>query len=667
MESPHSAPIGRSRMRLFTRILLSLLAALVITLLCVFLSVTEAGRTFENETIDWRLRIPGSALEGSDVVLVYINQDMSHRSPDGQFPIPRQEYASFIDGMLERGARVILLDAILASPDRFGPENDEKLTEALERHGDKVVLAANYELHEEDNPRPDWGYPGVRLYRARPGYLPREEFARACRVGHSEVVPDEDGSVRRMPLLIECDGKSIPALCLAAVMAYLEIPVEEIEVTESAIRIGRGKSLLDLPVDSYGCLMPRAIYRRHTAEAGYSLAEILDTMERGEEIVCGRPLESIVGGKVVLLGMGDFGISHDRVPTPWGPLTQGVEVNAAFVESILGGKTATTLRMTSEIAITAGLALAVTLSAWLLPVGSGLLLSGGLILGYLALTVLALPLAGIVLPVVSPLAGMSVSDLSVGAVRFIIGGRWRAAQERELLRARWIQEMLLPKAKLEIPGIDLCGSLKPCHEVAGDCYDFFDLGEGRLAFLVGDVVGKGLPAAMLMSNIQGRFRAEATHTKDPAEVVFAINDGCASDFQPDTFATMAYAILDVRVGRLTSCLGGHNPALVVRANGNLERLAAGGPAIGWFRGAAYEEDEITMESGDMFVFYTDGITEAQAPSGEFYDEMRLERVLSQSSSLDAESVISRVLADVDVFTRHTPAKDDQTILVLKIL
>ncbi|MCK4547517.1 MAG: SpoIIE family protein phosphatase [Candidatus Eisenbacteria sp.] len=642
-------------------LLLTALLAAVITLLSIQIADTTIARNLERDIADWCLHW--------DVVVVRLDADTLSRLPEYGWPIPRREYATFIDGIMQHGAKAVVLDLLFAFPDQARPGDDEELAAAFQRYPRRVVIGASYDIHSEENPElvlpsddtsvvPFWG---------RPGYLPLDPFASAARVGHVTTVPDEDGVIRSMPLLIDCEHGLCPALCIAGVMAYLDIPEDEVSVVEREVRLGSGASNLRIPIDARSRLNPSSLHLNiRDAEHSYSFTfeELMGAILGGDGRVNGESLESIVGGKIVVVGMGD--IVDDTHSTLWAASLDGVYIHAAFIMSLFYDRLTGAVDWTQLIPLVFALAAILSFSGMMLPISRGLVVAAVAIFGYLAVAILVPSYTRIPIPIVAPALGMVMPAVSIAALHLVSGERWRSAEVRELLEARTIQRMLLPKGPPEIKGIDLYGSLDPCLEVAGDSYDYFPVGSEQIAVSIGDVAGKGLHAAILMSNIQGRLRAEVPHLWSPARVIDAVNRACSLVLDPTRYATMAFAVIDVREMRLTSCLAGHCPPLIIRNDGSTQWLRVGGPPVGMLGDVPYEEERFDLEPGDTVVFYTDGITEAVAPSGEFYEETRLERVLREHAGLDAEAMARSVLADLESFTHHSPPSDDRTLLVVKM-
>jgi phosphoserine phosphatase RsbU/P len=249
----------------------------------------------------------------------------------------------------------------------------------------------------------------------------------------------------------------------------------------------------------------------------------------------------------------------------------------------------------------------------------------------------------------------------------IEAGRARRAleerQQRELGEARRIQEKLLPASLPQIAGWDIAASWQPAAGVGGDCYDALTFSESRVGVSIADVVGKGIPAALLMSSLQASVRAFAGDAVAPADLCQQVNHILCGNIAEGRFISFFYSVVDTLERTLTYSNAGHYPPIVVRANGSVERLTAGGPVIGVFNDATYEQGSIVFGPGDRVILYTDGITEARNAGDEEFDEERLIDAAVAGRSLDPASLEARLSAAVSAFTGGT-YQDDATLIVM---
>ncbi len=237
-------------------------------------------------------------------------------------------------------------------------------------------------------------------------------------------------------------------------------------------------------------------------------------------------------------------------------------------------------------------------------------------------------------------------------------------QQREHEEARLIQRGLLPTTVPQVAGVQLAFAWQPASGVGGDCFDTLGFGQ-VLGISIADIAGKGLPAALLMSNLQAAVRAFAQESVPPASICSSVNRLLCRNMAAGRFATFCFARVDVPGRRLIYSNAGHNPPLLVRANGSVERMSGGGMVLGVFPDNTYEQMELPLQSRDRLVFYTDGITEARDSKGEEYGDEQLEALAVQARELDATALKDRLLEDV---TRFTDGKfdDDATLIVVAI-
>lgn len=237
--------------------------------------------------------------------------------------------------------------------------------------------------------------------------------------------------------------------------------------------------------------------------------------------------------------------------------------------------------------------------------------------------------------------------------------------EKELSVARRIQEDLLPSRDPVFPSIDVSGSMIPSHEVGGDYYDYVTLGEKRLGVALGDVTGKGIPAALLMATVQATLKADAERSPSPSHLVALINKRVHELEQPERFATFFYCCLDVSSKTITYCNAGHHPPVLMRANRDLEHLTEGGLLMGVQPEPQYDEGTVTLGQGDILVIFTDGIIE-QSRGEEFYGEERLIDVMRANKDLGAGQLKKRIIDSVLEFSENGTNEDDLTLVVIKV-
>jgi serine phosphatase RsbU (regulator of sigma subunit) len=237
--------------------------------------------------------------------------------------------------------------------------------------------------------------------------------------------------------------------------------------------------------------------------------------------------------------------------------------------------------------------------------------------------------------------------------------------KHQLAQARDLQAHLLPIAPPEIEGYDLTGISFPCYEVGGDYFDFIRCPDGDVVVAVGDVCGKGMEAALLMSALHASVRAHVHSSTSVAEAVAAINRYLVEMTAPNRFATLWLARLDPRAHALRYTNAGHNPPLLMRADGTAEFLERGGIPVGVLSEAAYEEVRVELAPGDVLVLFSDGVSESSNEQGEEFGVARLVEVVRRHRDQRAAVVRDRVEEALSHFVGRARPADDMTLVILK--
>ncbi len=248
--------------------------------------------------------------------------------------------------------------------------------------------------------------------------------------------------------------------------------------------------------------------------------------------------------------------------------------------------------------------------------------------------------------------------------------------EEELRIAREIQMSLLPQGPLSVPGLSITAVCVPAREVGGDYYDFLPLDEHRLGVLIADVSGKGTSAALYMAELKGLVLSLSRIHTSPRDLMMAANRIIANNLDSRSFITMTYAVLDLQARSMTYARAGHTPLMYVpgRADGSrrAQVLVPDGMVVGLKLddGSTFdrllEEQTMPLADGDLYLFFTDGISEAMNVSDDCFGEARLGRILEEHAHLPSEELRERVLREVEAFVGDAPQHDDMTMILLRV-
>ncbi len=244
--------------------------------------------------------------------------------------------------------------------------------------------------------------------------------------------------------------------------------------------------------------------------------------------------------------------------------------------------------------------------------------------------------------------------------------------EEELRIARQIQMSLLPQGAVSLPGLRIAALCLPAAEVGGDYYDLLPLSPTRMGVLVADVSGKGTSAALYMAELKGLILSLSRIHESPARLLQEANSILAANLDSRSFITMTYAVADVERRTLRYARAGHSPILQLEAaSGRTRVLLPSGLGLGIDRGETFdrvlEEACVPLASGDIFLFFTDGLSEAMNTQAELFGERRLRDLLEQGESLSSEELKERILAEIHRFAEGAAQHDDLTLVILKVV
>jgi serine phosphatase RsbU (regulator of sigma subunit) len=262
----------------------------------------------------------------------------------------------------------------------------------------------------------------------------------------------------------------------------------------------------------------------------------------------------------------------------------------------------------------------------------------------------------------------NIAAIRIEQARLIEVEQAEKVHAKELEHAALIQRSILPAIFPPFPqrkDFELHAAMAPAREVGGDFFDFFLLDRERLGFVVGDVSGKGVPAALFMAVTRTLLRATAQHIAAPAECLSQVNKTLIEQNASGMFVTLFYGVLDTRTGEIQFANAGHNPPYLFSPQGARPLRDKSGPMLGVIEGVQYVARDCRIERGEGIVLYTDGVTEATDPDRNFFDEHRLERFLSDRCQDSVERLVASLVAAAQDFSGGLPQADDITVLALR--
>jgi len=241
----------------------------------------------------------------------------------------------------------------------------------------------------------------------------------------------------------------------------------------------------------------------------------------------------------------------------------------------------------------------------------------------------------------------------------------RLSLKNDLEIAREIQKAMLPPGRFRAPGADVAGLSRPANTVGGDFYEILPLGDGRLVAAVGDVAGKGSPAALLMALLLAMIRTLVDERLEPAALMERLNIQVCRQAPGTRFITLFYSVFDMATGELTYVNAGHTQPLVLHADGRVTHLIDGGVALGMFEASTYKAGRLALAPSDLLAIYSDGITEAENREGRPFDEAGLEQILLAERNNNVAAIGAAVVRAVEIYTSDVRFADDLTLLLLR--
>jgi len=248
--------------------------------------------------------------------------------------------------------------------------------------------------------------------------------------------------------------------------------------------------------------------------------------------------------------------------------------------------------------------------------------------------------------------------MTTDAVVMEAGSEWATARE--------VQQRFMQPLGPAIDTLDYSAQCRQVQELGGDCYDFLPLPDNRLALAVGDASGKGLAAALMISNVQSSLRTAALLTgNDGAAAVGVVNRQVHASSLAERYATLFYGVFDGATRTLRYVNAGHNPPMVIRRDGSISWLETGGAPVGMFQHWNYEESAVQLHPGDLVLAYTDGVIEAVNPAGEEWGDQGLRWAAAESDAESADEIVHAIFSAMDEFSQGRQT-DDATVAVLLV-
>lgn len=626
-------------------VIFSLLLALIGSLSVSYFRILDS---YELETLDARFLLRPKSSFTDKVILVEIGEDTIKKL--GRFPFDRSYHAILVKALSEFGAKAVLFDLFFSEE-----QNDDNEFSSAIKDAGNVYLPFVFDL---DNNKNAVGVPVAK------GYLARnlETFTTfAKNTGHINILPDIDGKFRRIPPYIKYNNALYPYLSLQLAADYLGLKDKDINIIP-------GKSLLlgndlKIPLDENSNIIIN--YSGRWADV-YKHCSYVDILQSYFAVISGgKPIldAKFFKDNICIVGLTATG-TVDIHPNPFESLYPGMGIHAEIFNSIIKRSFITRLskKMNLLLLMLAALLVCLVTKSTKPVKGAAFLIL--MIIIFLSSGIAVFNIYGLWIDIICPVSIMALAYILTTLYKYIMEWKRRLLFENELGIAKKIQESFLPKKIPDITGFGVSARMFTARQVGGDLYDFLDFSNGRLGVMIGDVSGKGVPASLFMAMVSSSFKFFATPDSSPGDVLRKLNSRIVKESSSNLFVTVFYSIFDTVNNKVIYANGGHLPVLRLSSSGETEFLdVEEGAPLGLMNGD-YSQKEIGFNKGDVFIFYTDGVTEAMNERREMYGKERLVAAAKKNRDKNALGILQAIEKDVRAFEPVASQHDDITLIVL---
>ena len=604
---------------------------------------------YELDTLDFRFRVRPPIPVTEEVVIIEIGDDTVKQL--GRFPFDRSYHAGLIRALAQAGAKAVVFDIFFSEIH----SSDYELEQAMRMAGN-VYLPFVFELDYKAKR----ATPVANAYTANSleGF---RELAKGT--GHINVIPDSDGKFRRVPLFITYQDKMFPYLSFLVSCDFLGIRKTDVKLVPG--RYLECGSYTAIPVDEQSNIIVNYAGAWGHSYKHYSYVDVLRSYIArlsGEQPSIDL---SVFKDKICMVGLSAAGTT-DLHPSPFEPLYPSVGIHADIFNSIIQKRFISRASRPINLFILLAIALGTIWTFFRTKPLKGLYALLGIAISFIILCVFLFVIWGLWIDMFYPVLAMVFIYTFCTLRKYVMEWKRRLLVENELQIAQRIQESFLPKALPKTDWLDIAAIMYMARQVGGDLYDFCEFSPKRVGVMIGDVSGKGIPASLFMSMVSGAFKFFALSDVPAAETLHNLNVKLIRDSNAHLFVTMFYAIFDVNKGMMMYANGGHLPVLYAARNSSLQFLdVEEGYPLGMLE-SAYSCNQISISCQDIFVFYTDGLTEAINIKSEMYGKERLLSVVEKNRECSARDLLNAIERDVRRFEPKQRQHDDITLIVIKI-
>ena len=601
------------------------------------LSYFRVFEDFELQTLDLRFKLRPALKVSPDIAIIEIAEDSLNEL--GKWPFDRGYHALLIDCLRQLGAKAIVFDISFSEK---SPQ-DAELIEATRKAKRLVYFPIYFRLKEGE-------VKGHLKAQGVDGALIDGLAKTAQGIGHINIFTDIDGKRRRVPLFIEYEGKRYPQLGFLVARDYL------------------GAKLIRVPRNPDGTTLINYAGKWTKTFKHYSFVDVLRSFYRTVEGEKGVIDLAEFYNKVCFIGVTAVG-GHDLYPMPLESIYPMVGIHANIFNSIVQNQFIFRANKFVNLVILILLCITIAIIVNRVRPLRGLGISLLAISSFILISILSFIILGVWIDLFCPVVLAFGVYLGATFNKYLAEQRRRLLMDKELSIAKEIQLDFLPQSVPQIEGIEIAASISTAKAVGGDLYDFADIeadGKRRLGIMIGDVSGKGIPAAIFMARSIADFRHYVNRETSPSSALNNLNAEIALNYKSELFITMFYMTYDNSKKVLTYSNAGHLPAIWLKAEGGIEFLTTEGIPLGLMETERYSDASVELKPGDTVILYTDGITEARNQNKEEFAIERLKEVVLKNRSVSASALQDAIKGRLHRFVGTAPQYDDYTLVILKI-
>lgn len=626
------------------------LPAALITFAILFLSYDRVFDGHELETLDLRYKIRSLHRHiDKKIIIIEISDDSIKKI--GSWPFDRKWHSLLIKALCHGGAKQITFDIFFSEPKPGDPEFIKAVNEAgnvympyvfdlyPERKGDIMPVAKDFEIK------------------------PLEDLARASKgTGHINIVPDIDGKFRRIPPFIKMKDKLYPHISVLAAANYLNISKDRIKIIpQKYLMIGDIK----IPLDLYSNIIVDFPGKWNETFRRYSYIDVIKSYSLMFENEKGPVNLDDFKDAICLVGL-TATAEPDVHPSPLESLYPGVGIHASLYNSIFYKAFIKRASKPANLSILILLGIITIIVTRRSKTVLSFLYVIGIVLIFFITATALFSFYGLWIDVFYPVIFLVLLYLGLTFRKYMTELHMVEVMEKELLIARNIQRSFLPKTKPKISGLEIDAKMLTARQVGGDLYDFVDISGKKAGVMIGDVSGKGVPAALYMAKVVSEFKSYADRER-PSLVIHRLNDRLVDEAGSGLFVTISYLVFDTDKRIMNFSTGGHLPILMLRDGEEREKLldTREGMPLGIME-SEFSDGGTELKKGDLFVLYTDGVTEAMNSKGEMFGLERLINIVREKRRSLTGDIIDSILNEVMAYEGKLPQHDDITVIVIRV-